>query len=416
MRRASVATVLSLALACAACAQQPAAPPKPSPSSTASPTAAAAATLAAPSTPPVRVTNADCPEPPRPADQFRVTTTAATWKLLDLPERPGALRGGTPGPGGELWAVHDKDWQQGTPVRLTGGDWTDAGLPPGMTTVHQLTATPGGQVWVATPAADAWQVAVHDGGGWRALSIAAPKVDNQPSLSGGDGGWVSYADAAVHWDGARWTHLRLPEDQGPEVGTEQPLRTPYRLAASGGEVWALPYQGSRAVRIRDGVPQQVWFELKIDKRGAIHDNQGGAFYPQAVAVPGPDETWVFGSAAFGTHDSVDAEDTAAGRLVALREAGGRWTCTWGPFHREGFSDTFQDAVEDGRGGVWVATDGKMWHFADGRWTGQPLPVGKAGRPIAQVMDLVRAGDEVYALGAIVTEGTSHAATWRLTGS
>lgn len=166
------------------------------------------------------------------------------------------------------------------------------------------------------------------------------------------------------------------------------------------------------MRIRDGVPGQVRFDVRIDTTGAIHDSQEGAFYPQAVAVTGKDEFWVLGFGAFGTHDKADNEDTDAGRPIALRHRKGQWTCTFGPFRAEGFEGGFIDAVADGSGGLWAVTDeSMMWRLRGGAWTRQPLPVGD-GQDVS-VNDLVRGPDGVYALGSLWKDSLDRPALWRL---
>nr|BFE81782.1 hypothetical protein GCM10020093_043830 [Planobispora longispora] len=216
-------------------------------------------------------------------------------------------------------------------------------------------------------------------------------------------------------------HRRRPLGRR-ELEADEPARRPggrggfsdvdaYRLSGSAEEIWAVPLTGATAVRLRDGVSQTVQFTLRIDAKEAIHDTQGGLFYPQAVAVVGADDRWLLGTAAFGTHYLDENEDTVAGRLVAVRHTRGEWTCTWGPFHREQFDGAFVDAVPDGDGGLWAATaHGTLWHLGDGRWTRQRLPADEGAEP--NVNDLVVGGDQIYALGWVASQGRFHGALWR----
>ncbi|MEU4405478.1 hypothetical protein AB0F88_13185 [Streptosporangium sp. NPDC023963] len=380
----------------------------------------------------VVVSPEDCPEPARAADGFRTASVRPSWKPLSVTEEEGTLHSGAMASDGVLWALHDTRKAPMTLRRWQDGRWETAAAPSRVKAVKALAASPGGGIWAAEPGAGSWhgtgtwKVGVREGDGWRELALALSDQEMGNSVAHAHGGWVSFGSVAVHWDGASWKRLALPVGQRPEGATDA-----YRLFGSGEELWAVPTEGSKAVRLRDGVSQVVEFALRIDAKEAVHGSQGGAFRPQAVAVTGTDETWVLGAAAFGTHYLDENEDTDAGRLVALRHTRGRWSCTWGPFHREEFRGAFTEAVPDGDGGLWAVTaESTLWHLRGGRWTrerlpvdggagehlpvdggaGERLPVGKGSEP--SVTDLVATGREIYALGSVTSGGRSHGALWR----
>ncbi|MER5620195.1 hypothetical protein ABT061_04040 [Streptosporangium sp. NPDC002544] len=391
---------LTVALVCGACAAP--APERPQAAPTATPTTSAPAAgpstvpLARPSAAPVVAAETDCSEPPRTTDQFRATTVPTTWKLVSEGDPNGALRDGVIAADGSLWALNDLYVQpeaKTVPVRWSGTEWKAVPLPQGMTAVEALAVGPDGVLWAVGPASGQWTVGLWENETWQRVDLAPQRPDSAA------GGWMSYGTTAVRRDGDTWTRIELPTER-------------YLMTETGGEVWTLPFEGSTAVRIRDGVPGQVRFDVRIDKTGAIHDSQEGAFYPQAVAVTGKDEFWVLGFGAFGTHSEPDNEDTDAGRLIALRHRKGQWTCTFGPFHAESFVSGFIDAVADGSGGLWAATDeGMMWRLRGGAWTRQRLPLEDGWAP--SVNDLVRGPDGVYALGARWKDDTNRPALWRL---
>ncbi|WP_433436882.1 hypothetical protein [Nonomuraea sp. CA-141351] len=359
------------------------------------------------------VSRKDCPEPARAADGFRVDAVRPSWKLLSVTDESDTfgLHGGAVASDGALWALYDAGEDPKTPVRWKGGRWERVAMPPGVKVVKALATSPDGRIWAVEPGAGTWKGGVREGDGWRelALTVPGPRIEDGPA--GAHGGWVSYGATAIHWDGASWKRLDLPADD--QVGGD--FFAEYRLFGPNEETWAVPAKGPKAVRLRDGVSQVVEFALQIEAKEAIHDVQGGAFHPQAVAVVGEDETWVLGTAAFGTHYLDEDEDTDAGRLVALRHAHGTWTCTWGPFHRENFTDEFTDAVPDGNGGLWAAMPhcyycpSTLWHLSGGHWTAERLPVDKGAMP--HVTDLVATGHEIYALGWIRSRNHYHGALW-----
>ncbi|WP_440104380.1 hypothetical protein [Streptosporangium sp. H16] len=360
----------------------------------------------------VVVSPKDCPEPARTTDGFQAASVRPSWKPLSVTGEEGTLHSGAMASDGVLWALHDTWKAPMTLRRWQDGRWETTAAPSRVKAVKALATSPGGGIWAVEPGTGAWhgtgtwKVGVREGDGWRELVLALPDQEMGNSVAHAHGGWVSFGGVAVHWDGASWKRLTLPDGRGPEGGLDA-----YRLFGSGQELWAVPAEGSKAVRLRDGVSQVVEFALRIDAKEAVHDSQGGAFRPQAVAVTGADETWMLGAAAFGTHYLEENEDTDAGRLVALRHTRGRWSCTWGPFHREGFRGAFTEAVPDGDGGLWAVTaESTMWHLSGGRWTRERLPTDKGAEP--HVTDLVATGHEIYALGSVTAEGRSRGALWR----
>ncbi|MFC6405933.1 hypothetical protein [Planobispora longispora] len=361
----------------------------------------------------VTVSSEDCPEPARTADGFQAASVPSGWELLAAGER-GALRGGVVTADGALWALREEGQGDLTLRRWKDGRWEAVAGPPGMKP-GALAASPGGGIWVAQPGegmwsdTGTWKVGVREGGGWRTLALDVPDQKAGGGSADAHGGWMTFSTVAVHWDGANWKRMNLPAGQ-EDVGGFSDVDA-YRLSGSAEEIWAVPLTGATAVRLRDGVSQTVQFTLRIDAKEAIHDTQGGLFYPQAVAVVGADDRWLLGTAAFGTHYLDENEDTVAGRLVAVRHTRGEWTCTWGPFHREQFDGAFVDAVPDGDGGLWAATaHGTLWHLGDGRWTRQRLPADEGAEP--NVNDLVVGGDQIYALGWVASQGRFHGALWR----
>lgn len=357
---------------------------------------------------PVMVTQEDCPEPPRTEDGFRAATVPASWKLLAVDKEPGSLSGGALASDGTLWALRGTRPETSEPVRWKDGSWQPVDLPPGVKAVNALATGPGGAIWAVEPGPGTWKGGIREGDTWREAELAVP-ADKEGFHASAQEGWASFGTTAVHWDGTAWTRVNLPTDQQlPEDYLPFPE---YRLSGSGEQVWALPFQGSTAVRLRDGAADQVRFAMEIGKKEAIHDPQKGAFYPQAVAVVGPDDTWVLGAAAFGTHYLEEGEDTMAGRVVAVHLAQGRWSCTWGPFHRENFEARFADAVPDGAGGLWAVTaESTLWHLSEGRWTREKLPtaVGEA-----TITDLVSRDGRLYALGSLATGEQSNGALWQI---
>ncbi|MGV9771406.1 hypothetical protein [Streptosporangium sp. NPDC003464] len=413
MRRVGAVVAVSLALVSGGCASG-AEEPASTPTGAAAPVAVPMASPVGGSAQAVIVSREDCPEPARIADGFQVASVRPSWELLSVTEE-GALRGGAAASAGTLWALRDTGENPATPVRWKDGRWETTAVPPGMKGVKALATSPDGGIWAVSPGAEAWKGGVREGDGWRELTVTVPDQDRTVPDQGGEdrpadahGGWVSSGATAVHWDGTGWERMDLPADQGVEGASAG-----YRLFGSeeGKEVWAVPAAGSKAVRLRQGTPQVVEFALRINAEEAIHDTQGGAFYPQAVAVVGADETWVLGAAAFGTHYLEEGEDTNAGRLVALRHAQGRWSCTWGPFHRENFDGAFVDAVPDGDGGLWtVTTESTLWHLSGGRWTRERPPADQGTEP--HVTDLVATDHGIYALGSVASAEQSRGALWR----
>ncbi|ACZ88476.1 hypothetical protein Aros01_06729 [Streptosporangium roseum] len=401
MRRMGAMAAVSLALLSGGCASG-AGDPEGTPTKAAAPVVPPAVGSAEA----VVVSQKGCSEPARAADGFQAASVRPSWKLLSVTGEAGALRGGATASDGALWALRDTGEDLTTPVRWKDGRWEAVAMPPGVKVVKALVTGPGGEIWAVQPGAETWKGGVLGSAGWRGSTLTVPGNVREDGPADAHGGWVSFGAAAVHWDGTSWKRVDLPADQGGEGAS-----VGYRLSGSDEEVWAVPAEGPKAVRLRDGVSQVVEFALRIDAREAIHDTQGGAFYPQAVAVVGADETWVLGAAAFGTHYLEEGEDTEAGRVVALHHARGTWRCTWGPFHRENFEGAFTDAVPDGDGGLWAVTaESTLWHLSGGRWTRERLPADEGAEP--HVTDLVAAGHEIYALGSVASGEQSHGALWR----
>ncbi|GLX02762.1 hypothetical protein Misp02_68480 [Microtetraspora sp. NBRC 16547] len=363
------------------------------------------------------VSRKDCPEPARTADEFKAASVRSSWKLLSVTDEEQdavfsyyGFFGGAMASDGALWALYDAGEHAGTPVRWKDGRWERVAMPPGVKTVKALATGPDGKIWAVEPKEGTWKGGVREGDGWQELTLTVPGGGKEDRPVTAHDGWVSSGATAVRWDGTSWERLDLPP--GIRYGG---MIAEYRLFGPREETWAVPEDESKVVRVRNGVSQMVEFGLEIDAKEAAHG--GGGFDPQAVVVLGKDETWVLGAATFGAHYVDVDEDTDAGRMVALRYAQGKWTCMWGPFHRENFNDNFVEAVPDGNGGFWavtsryLGTDSTLWHFSSGRWTRERLPADEGAEQ--NVTDLVANGHEIYALGSIFSRGSFRGALWRV---
>lgn len=411
--RAAVAVLIAACVAVSACGagspRRGGASPAASPSvSTAASTPGPLATTTAPA---LVTTPANCPVTSRHDDGFRAATASSGWELAWLDDAPEetSLRAGAATADGALWALFVRASGAIEPRRWHGGEWRAPPSAPSSQEVRALGAASADRAWVVVTADGALALTVWDGTAWRATPLVLGADTGAGPVAAGP--WLALSTGSTRWDGAAWRSAPLPLHVNA-------------LTGSGDEPWAIGFadpmdpDASSALARWTGA---AWQSVPVPALGLppdaepVHADQGRTVVKSVVRT-GPQEWWALGAFQWMEHEHVDEEDIFPGRSVALRLAGGTWTCVVGSSWPDGWKG-FTAAAPDGRGGLWaVSVPDELWHLSEGRWTRERPPVRGAGR--ASVEDLVaRPGTgELYALGSIGTQPygeDSRAALWRL---
>lgn len=409
----------------AACATGKAAPP----ASTAAP-APSATTIAPPKLevltdrlgPPMCSTGT-CPSPGRKVDRLRpATLPRSSWELASAEAEEGELAQATVTPDGALWALHETGRTQ-EPVRWTGSAWKKLpALPLGKDPWVRLGAASADKAWLIVESAPpmspedppaTYLVSTWDGQAWRSERVDLGVQSATGERLAAQGAWVLLGDRAMRWSGTAWQTAPLHSYSDKVAGTtEEPwvIAAPYpdhEGEAAQIQLSRWTDQGWQAVPLPGGMTLPPGTE-------AIHPDKPSTEIA-GVARTGPEEFWVAGTFSWGEHEPVDGEDITVSRSLVMRNVAGQWSCWWGPIDDGDQPDSFVDAVPDGRGGLWAATElGMLWHLSDGRWTREQAPVDK-GVPV--IKDLAGSpGGEIYALGGIDSERraeNTRSALWRL---
>ncbi|MGW2155027.1 hypothetical protein [Nonomuraea sp. NPDC001699] len=365
--------------------------------------------------PPMTNLTGTCPSPGRTVDQLNpATLPRSTWRLASAGTEEGELDQATVTPDGTLWALRGRGPTQ-RPVRWTGSSWQDLpAFPAGEDPLVRLGAAAADRAWVIVQSGSPddspanYVVSTWDGRAWqsRPVDLGVPPVSGEELAA--QGAWVLLGDRAMRWSGTAWQTAPLHSYSDKLSGsTEDPwvIASPDPDEEVEIQLSRWTDQGWQAVPLPDGMTLPPGTE-------AIHPDKPSTRIA-GVAQTGPEEFWVVGTYSWGEHEPVDQEDVMISRSVLMRNVAGRWSCRWGP--AGGRPDPFVDAVADGRGGLWAATElGLLWHLSDGRWTRERAPVDK-GVPV--IRDLAGSpGGALYALGGIGSgpwDEDIRPALWRL---
>ncbi len=371
--------------------------------------------------PPMKRGTGTCPSPGRNVDQLRpITLPRSNWELASATAEEGELGQATVTPDGALWALHETGRTQ-EPVRWTGSAWQKLpALPLGKDPQVRLGAASADRAWIIVESAPpmspddppaTYVVSTWDGRAWRSERVDLGVRPASGEELAAQGAWVLLGDRAMRWSGKAWQTAPLHSYSYQVAGTtEEPwvIAPPDPDDEDEAQIQLSRWtdQGWQAVPLPEGMTLPPGTK-------AIHPDKPLTEIA-GVARTGPEEFWVAGTFSWGEHEPVDEEDIPVSRRLVMRNVAGRWSCWWGPTDDDQ-PDPFVDAVSDGRGGLWAATElGMLWHLSDGRWTREQAPVDK-GVPV--IRDLAGSpGGEIYALGGIGSKRSAEEtrpALWRL---
>lgn len=209
------------------------------------------------------------------ADDYLARFDGTAFQKVGLP--PGVqLEAVGTGVGGTWIAGYTDESRE--VFRRTGGGWTAAGLPEGMTRVTDLQAARDGSgMWAIGLGPSAVRVAARfDGTSWTSLPPASVVTQFSGIVPVAEHDvWATTATELVHWDGAAWTEFPFP-DGYPTRGYFEDL-----AVDASGTVWVTG-GGEALHRYRDGEWTRVEFGTY------------GTFLNALTAVPGTNTVWVVG--------------------------------------------------------------------------------------------------------------------------
>ncbi len=244
-------------------------------------------------------------------------------------------------------------------VRWDGTAWSAA--PEGRPTagVSALAVDRSGAVWVGNADCDSGPcsergISRYDGTRWETFTGVGVGVVIMIREAPDGSIWVSGREDTARYDGHAWTR------PGGDL--------PHRFGAWGRVTWAV-----------DGT---VWVTECVYFQGeTLISRYDGTAWVEYTAADGLPSSTNCGRVLATAHGVYVGTGDGLYRLV-----GERWGRVWPVTPSSGPARDVSHLVPVSRDEAWAADDSNVWHFADGAWTGLPVPA-----PLA-IWDLLRTSD------------------------